>query len=354
MQLNSIYLYSNKIDIYTNVFAAPGSDNETWTTERYRKVYQRNFKAYRGVDNRFDLQIRNSDQRPSELPQETTLVFTLVDPDSQNLILEKDCDIISRTNGRVRLSIAEDDLDEIQTGNYQYSIYARSNSGRTTPLYGDAQSGAYGILEVLGDIKGEPQASTVIDNFTVIPETWPGVDFSSGDVIYASPELTTQQSVHTFVFYPNQDFTGTVKIQASAERGATPKQWRDLEVLDFPRDSRYVNIQGKWNWLRVIYGPSFNNSARFVIGQTSTGSYAVSVFDGGKNYSVGQQLTVPGDKLGGVSTANDLTITVTAVNFQGSIDQITFSGVSETGNRSYVIHPSSVTPIGTLDKVIYR
>ena len=56
MHLISVYLYQNKIDVFTNAATA-------WQTERYRRVYNRNIKIYRGVDNRIDIQVRNSDQK---------------------------------------------------------------------------------------------------------------------------------------------------------------------------------------------------------------------------------------------------------------------------------------------------
>ena len=70
MQLNPSYLYSNRVDVYTNL--------GTWTTARYRKVYQRNLKLYRGVDNRLDFQIKNGDERPQPISNLTVGVLVLI------------------------------------------------------------------------------------------------------------------------------------------------------------------------------------------------------------------------------------------------------------------------------------
>ena len=76
MQLISVYLYPNKIDVFTNASAA-------WQTKRYRRVYNRNIKIYRGVDNRIDLQVRNSDEKAADTTG-STLVFNLVERETQS------------------------------------------------------------------------------------------------------------------------------------------------------------------------------------------------------------------------------------------------------------------------------
>jgi hypothetical protein len=60
MQFNPVYLYPNKVDVFT-------TPSDIWSTERYRRVYNRNLKIFRGVDNRIDIQVRNSDKKPATL-----------------------------------------------------------------------------------------------------------------------------------------------------------------------------------------------------------------------------------------------------------------------------------------------
>ena len=96
MLFNPVYLYSNKLDVFT-------SPSDAWSTERYRKVYNRNLKIYRGVDNRIDIQVRNSDQRASNVVG-STLVFNLVSKDTKNLVLQKDCSGMDLATGKVTIS----------------------------------------------------------------------------------------------------------------------------------------------------------------------------------------------------------------------------------------------------------
>jgi hypothetical protein len=78
MQLISVYLYPNKLDVFTNSLA-------DWTTERYRQVYQHNLKIYRGVDNRIDIQVKNAAQKPLDITS-GVFVFVLVSRETQELL----------------------------------------------------------------------------------------------------------------------------------------------------------------------------------------------------------------------------------------------------------------------------
>lgn len=251
MQFNSVYLYSNKVDVFTNL--------DSWTTERYRKVYQRNFKIYRGVNNKLDLQVRNSDEKAKDITG-YTLVFNLIDRVSQKLLLSKECSIISAANGKVTLSITENDLNTIDKGFYEFSVYTLKD-GIKSPTYIDSQFGATGTIEVFGDLTGEPQPSTVIDTFGAIPSFWPNDGTSKSELVYASPEIGSTKTIHTFAVY-HSNFTGTIDIEASLETGGTPAKgtWTTLSTITDPVEPIfYQNVEGKWNWFRIKYTPDRDN-----------------------------------------------------------------------------------------------
>ena len=248
MQLNPVYLYSNKVDVFTTVL-------DPWTTERYRKVYQRNFKAYRGVDNRFDLQVRNSDQKTMNV-SEYTLVFNLIERETQKLIISRNCTASSLINGKVYVVLTETDLNDIQDGFYNYTVHTVKD-GVKAPLYVDSQFGVLGTIEVLGDVFGTTQPSQIIDTFSIIPKTWPGEEYSTSEVQYASPEVDSTATIHTFAIYQT-DYLGAVEIEASMELGATPKSWTTLATIDYIAENtttKYQNIEGVWNYFRIKHTP---------------------------------------------------------------------------------------------------
>lgn len=258
MQLISVYLYQNKIDVFTNASA-------DWKTERYRRVYNRNVKIYRGVDNRIDIQVRNSDEKAADATG-STLVFNLVERETQTLVAKKDCIIVDAVKGKFYVMLTESDIIDIETGYYQYSVYKESRTDNgdgtylvtsRTPMYIDAQYNTLATLEVLNSGQGDAQPSTAISAFSYHKSFGePFDDYYISSIINAQPQISTAQSLHTFQLYCT-NYSGVVKIQGSIDDGATPKTWVDVDTLTLSTATlEYTNITGKYNWFRVKHTPN--------------------------------------------------------------------------------------------------
>ena len=359
MQFNPVYLYSNKLDVFTNPLAS-------WQTERYRRVYNRNLKIYRSVDNRIDLQVRNSDQKASNITG-STLVFNLVTRETQDLILQKDCTSQDLLSGKVFVTLTELDMLDIDPGFYNYSIVKEvretvdSTDYKVTsriPMYMDSQYGTIGTIEVSGDVSGAIDKSVVVDKFNYTNPFTQGDEtpkFYISSIIDARPTINTANSLHTFQFY-HTNYVGSVTIQGNIdEQGATPREnkWTDITTVDLSSE-KYKNVVGKWNWFRIKHVPLGTSSvARFTVAQTLLLSYEVTIGLSGRGYAVGNTIQVLGSNLGGESPTNNLIITVTAVGALGEIQAITWAGVSYNGAKTFVIDGNLSVP-GTLDKVLYR
>jgi hypothetical protein len=347
MQLNSVYLYPNKVDVFTNL--------GEWSSGRYRKVYQRNFKVYRGVDNRLDLQVRNADEKAKDITG-NSLVFTLLERDTQKIILQRTCTIVSEAQADSTIKrnkgfvvITEADLILIDKGFYNYTLHLRDAlTNAKTPLYCDSQFGVIGTLEVEGNLFGETIPPVVIDTFTVIPTTWLNINTSYSELIYANPETSSASTVHTFTI-EQRNYKGLVVIEASTEEGATPSsgKWTDIATLNYPAVTNQIQVTGKWNWFRIKHIPTV---ATFGVSPRTPSAYDVRIVNAGKGYTIGNQFVIDGTELFGTGTVNDLTITVTGINADGGITSVTHTGVS-------VLLPTvqyPIFPIGYLDKVTYR
>lgn len=365
---NSFYLYPNKVDVFTNLL-------DPWVAERYRKVYNRNLKIYRGTDNRIDIQVKNCNQRPTSIDG-SYLVFNLVTKSDQKLLLQKDFTTIAdgssiTETGRAYVSLSQDDMRDLEPGYYQYSVVQeeRTYTGSTyivtsrKPLYIDAQFGAFATLEIHGDVCGEPQASVVVDKWTYVNP------FAVGDLnnksffsslIDAAPFQSTPQSLHTFQMYFT-DYKGTVSIETSIDdQGAQSKNWTpvipegytsETIVLRNQHTPIYMNVVGKYSWFRIKHVPEFGFEAKFNVQQTKDGVYVVSIVNTGKNYTVGDVIRIKGNLVGGVDGVNDLIITITSIDVNGGIEAFNTAGLSPASTRSFV---GIEAPAGRLDKVLYR
>lgn len=266
MQVNSVYLYPIRLEVFTNASVAG------WTTERYRQVYNHDLKMYRSVDNRIDLQVRNSDQKHSSYAG-TVLVFNLTAREGMDLVVTKDFSAISETQGTARLIVTQADLLDLEPGAYQYSIiqetrraldgtaYVPGNDYKVTarsPMYFDSQYGAVGTVMVMGDALSNVENSLVVDKFSYTNPKTLGEDteqFYISSIIDAQAKLTIPQALHTFQFY-STGYSGSITIQGSTRDDAAPSKWVDLLTFTSTNSLEYKNIEGKYNWFRIKHFPT--------------------------------------------------------------------------------------------------
>lgn len=359
MEISYVYLYQNNLDVFTTT-------TDSWTAERYRRVYNRNLKVYRDVDNKLDFQVRNSDQKQFNLTG-SYLVFNLINRDTNSLVLQKDCVTIDASIGRYQLTITQTELFDVERGFYDYTLVKETRTyidadnytvNSKLPLYVDSQYGTSGTIEVVSDIEGQILPSLEINKFNKISPAAVGdvePEFFESSLISVDPYLRTGSSNYTFQFFPN-NYTGEITIQGSLDESATPETWSDISIKEIVEssDSFYINILGKYNYFRVKHTPNNTGySASFVISQTILNAYTVSIRAAGRGYKIGDQIIIKGSELGGESPTNDLTITVTGVDRLGRIESIDHTGISYTGVRTFVKSGDPVS-VGTIDRILFR
>lgn len=265
---NSFYLYPNKVEVFTDSL-------DPMVLERYRKVYNRNLKLYRGVGNKIDIIVKNCDQKPISV-ENFHLVFNLITKEDQRLVIRKDLNLVpdgatAKERGRAYVELSQEEMASLEPGYYQYSVIIEERDYKenekyvvvsSKPTYIDSQFGAYAVLEIFGDISGEPKESKVIDKFLytnpfALGDTNP--KFYTSSIVDAQHFTSTSASLHTFQFYFN-NYRGNVTIEASLdEQGATPKKWTEVLSLNPTNNCEYANIIGKYNWFRIKHIPNQNN-----------------------------------------------------------------------------------------------
>jgi hypothetical protein len=260
-------------------------------------VYNRNLKVYRGSDNRIDLQLRNSDQKAFNATG-STIVFNLVNNETQDLVIRKDCSVDDITVGRCYVTLTGDELLDIEAGYYSYSFHkeTRTNVDSTDytvsskmPLFMDSQYGAIGTVEVIGGMEGKPYDTKTVDTFrkitnfeveTQTPTNTPQLqsprpnfaqnynttgyeEYFISSHLDANPRMSTPQSVHTFQFF-YQNYIGEVVLQGSLGEGGNPIEgsWTDIDTFSITAANlrEYYNVIGKYNWFRIKHTPDTNNT----------------------------------------------------------------------------------------------
>lgn len=323
--------------------------------------YQRPLIIYKGVDNLIQIDLRNQDQK--KVTSTDTLVITVLDPRTQLRVFSSD--FTRNANGTYETVITDVDLLDTTSGNYKFTLVLEnrqiSAEGYTVlssrVCYSDSQFDAHGTLEIRDNVQGEFLDSFEMKKFKKVSPSSVGEigsDRFESSIIDTGSITGPTKNFHTFQIYSNQ-YTGSIDFQASQDADPRPSDWVTLKsVTAVNQDSFYVNLEGIYKWLRVVHIPNSAYSiGEFVVQQTILNSYNVDIRNGGIGYKVGDTITISGRRLGGESPTNDLTITVTKVNSRGTIEIISWSGISYNGVKTFVVL-GNLNTAGTLDKILYR
>ena len=172
----------------------------------------------------------------------------------------------------------------VGTGQYGY-IQAYDNITKIVTVYKES-TGTPGWDHV---VPGSPLVSSFSTNSVYRIEPRP---------IYSSPVYTSSQS--------------TMFLDAA---------WNSVEFGSF---------NGSYSITAPIGTGSNPTAATFVVNKSNK-KYTVSLITAGTGYEIDDELTILGTSLGGLTPANDLTITVQSINGSGSITNFSYAGIAING-----------------------
>jgi len=200
---------------------------------------------YKGVDNRLDIHVKNSDQK-SKNTSGLSLMFNVTASESGELVAQKECTAYDATTGRYFVNFSEQDLYDIKTGFYGFSLHTVDSNGTKRAAYGDAKHDAKGMLEVRGTEYGKEIPSAEIDTFNLM-----GDGFYYSSVFDAKPQFNSNTGLHTLAYYMN-GYSGDITIQGTLENSTDPTKWIDIDTTTYSsNDLTYKNINGIWSHLRI-------------------------------------------------------------------------------------------------------
>ena len=244
MQLVSRYLLSNHTVIV--------SDDTANLTE-YRKVYQRNIKIAKGIDNVITFEIKNHDQKPVSILNKYTPYVEVFTED--NILLKKYVGTIKETTtpsfkGQFTINITDGDTINLDAQYLSYTVYLTDTSDINSLTYADSQYGIKGTIELLNEAFPGAIPSKTITNF---------LDGISS-VVDGEPNINSNNALHTAVFYTT-GFDGTVIVQGTLGPNNTTS-WFDIstETLASPTQPHYVNFNGVFSNIRFKVTNSAGNS----------------------------------------------------------------------------------------------
>ncbi len=217
-------------------------------------------------------------------------------------------------------------------GNYGGFGYISSSNtaqgGTTTSLTiaatDDEITGAYvGMKIIITSGQGAGQVG-IVDSYTagtkVATVTKESTGASGWDHIVQGTAIVAPDASSTYIIEPRVSFTGPTYSSAS----------RTLASAQSYTTARYSPIFKVYTPLTATGGTG--SSATFTVVRKGVKYSAVVLLSGGTGFTRLDTLTIAGTNLGGASTTNDITITVTAINSTtGAITDFEFTGVAQGG-----------------------
>ena len=244
MQLVSRYLLSNNTVVVTD---------DTGNLTEYRKVYQRNIKIAKGIDNVITFEIKNHDQKPVSILNTYSPYVEVFTED--NVLLKKYVGTIKETTtpsfkGQFTINITDGDTINLDAQYLSYTVYLTNTSDTNTLTYADSQYGIKGTIELTNEAFPGAISSKSITTF---------VDGISSTVD-GEPHLNSNNALHTAAFYTT-GFDGTVIVQGTLGPNNT-NSWFDIstESLSSPTQPYHVNFNGVFSNIRFKVTNSAGNS----------------------------------------------------------------------------------------------
>jgi hypothetical protein len=243
-----------------------------------------------------------------------------------------------------------DNVDDSTTapeaeGNFGGSGYISNantaQSGTTTQLTlaatDDEITGAYvGMKLIITAGAGAGQVG-IITAFTAGTKVATVVKESTGaagwDHLVPGTAIVAPDASSTYIVEPRASFTAPT-YSSTARTLATAQTYTDATYA--PTFAVYSPISSTTS--------GSGSAATFTVARKGTKYTAVNIFAAGTRYARLDTVTITGTSLGGASTANDITITVTAVNSTtGAITAFEYTGVGAGGRFAAVSSGSRTT-----------
>ena len=246
MLKQAAYLYNNIQNLYADM--APSNMG-------YNKMYARNMKLYKGIDNTFQIKLMNGDQKLINAVGQT-ISWVLLDRNTAEVKFMISKIVEGSDNSLVKITVNERDLDSTNSGMYMYSAYLTNNAGKRTILYGDSQYGASVPVEVVNNSFPQVYPSNILDEFTT--------DSTSRytSAVNARPELNNNNALHTAAIYAT-NFNGIVNVETTLENGITDiVNWSTLQSMTV-KDSDtiiHTNFNGVFTFVRFRVIPDIANT----------------------------------------------------------------------------------------------
>lgn len=208
---------------------------------------------YKASTNTMDFSIRDRDRKPIKL-QDKTLTIMISSVETGKSATIKTLEKLDMDRGYARLTMSADELYDMASGFYNYSIKITEDNGREGYAYVDQSYRVTGQFELRGNAVVGNNA-TEVTTFTYKDGTEP--------FYYSGAIPVGTGTVHTAAWYLT-DFMGTIEMQitTSLTSPTNDLDWAvydTFDTMDLTSGGlsciRYMNTTGNFTYVRFKYTP---------------------------------------------------------------------------------------------------
>jgi hypothetical protein len=337
-------MYSTTVYLYQQITRVLLVDTAGgYFTMRYEPVYAKTLTVNKGVDNVLLFEFINQDQKPVNVTG-STFKFRLLNQTGDQLLVEKDMDILSAATGRVRVVLTPEDTNDIVAQPGSYSIERTQGSYRQA-AFTDADAGARADCNIVDSVYPEfvPSQPVTIPTITgknqtvsAAPTGWPDWALnpqplnSTQQTEFYSSHMTTNGSSLTTVKMDLVHYTGTLKLQGAQDYEA---EWYNVtesrEYLD-ATESVYFNAVGYHPLLRIALNTSIGYGATATANVVDGVVQSISLNNYGNFYVAAPYVQILGYGSGATAVAtvspNGTVATITVTNGGSGYLPLQFQG----------------------------
>lgn len=176
------------------------------TNRRTVSVYNRDIKAYRGVANKFLIEIKNQDQKPINI-SDRTIKLNVLNPETNSVYSTTTAIIHNASKGQALVTLDDNNLLDLPATYYNYTVAVTSGEGTDEIAYADDNYGVRGTLQVLDGH---------YPTFTASTELTVNADSNVTSYVISDKSSNQGSKLHTAAFYLS-NYTGNILIEGTLD-----------------------------------------------------------------------------------------------------------------------------------------
>jgi len=226
--------------------------------------------AYQGMDNDYFFDVRNKDRKLQNV-KNSEFQAELISFENSERVLTKFL-TAELDKGSAKLTLTEDDLNDLAVGNYKLIVSQLDSNGSKTPIYADKNNKLGITVIVKDDALKVPAATQTANTWLQVSNTNDGdtANIFQSSALDGNSRKNFRGARHTLAVYCT-NFSGNIYVQGNNDLVASSDdaKWFGIDPLGtqifrIPLTSATgplpYNFTGNFNSIRFQYSPNSTNA----------------------------------------------------------------------------------------------